>query len=192
MKSLEELAEIGHEAFTKVMGYTGHAWASLSDRTKAAKIAQTLAIIHEVLGAVTEEEAVRFAKEYETNIQNREGFQATPAAQAGLKMFLDNRLTHYTRTAKEDCNPTPKNVQSPPAIETNVAISDDEVERVEKLLSDLKHLVIMSDGSGDAMALFRYSDQAGQWVSRNYEGRCAIVPVETYASSKEASDGNGC
>lgn len=67
----------------------------------------------------------------------------------------------------------------------------ERAERAEKLAKDLPHLVIMSDGSSDAMALFRYSDQAGEWVRRNYEGRCAIVPVVTHVENKEAKHEGG-
>ena len=42
-------------------------------------------------------------------------------------------------------------------------------------VEELPWRVIMTDGSGDVLARFRYHGQASEWVRRNYEGRCAVL-----------------
>ena len=120
--TIEKLAEMGHEAFLRIRPEDDK-YHKLPDSMKRGIVAQTEAIATAVLAEPTSDEAVRFAKEYETNIQNREGFQATPAAQAGLKLFLSDRLSSITQSKQPAAD----------ASKTDET-GDDEVERVAKAI----------------------------------------------------------
>lgn len=54
--TIEQLAEIGHEAYRKSYGNVSISWAQASDLLKKATVNQTTAIAREVLGPVTSDE----------------------------------------------------------------------------------------------------------------------------------------
>lgn len=106
MKSLEELAEIVDTQSRAAFGFEPRPWSEVSKESRGAALNATIAIIREVLGPVTDEEA----KPYKAGSMFRQI----------VDELLDHRLDNYTRTASPVEAPKP----------------DNEVERVAKAMWD--------------------------------------------------------